>query len=119
LDRRLPGVGTALKRLKTFQDQTGALCDGVVRRRLLIQAAEAAGAEQARASLADVHEERAETSARHDVVPGLRGLARRSERELRGQFQRLRTGYLGPRTRRWLEPYVRLERRLAAAPRRQ
>jgi CHAD domain-containing protein len=113
LERRLPGVGTALKRLKTFQDKTGALCDGIVRRGLLIQAAEAAGAEQARAALVGAHEERPETPARHDVVPGLRGLARRSERQARGEFQRLRAGYLGPRTRRWLEPYVRLGRRLA------
>ena len=114
LSRRLPGASTGVKRLRAFQDETGALCDGFVRRRLFTQAAEAAGAEQARAALADTVGEQTKTTALNDIVPGLRGLARRSERQVQHQFQRLQGRYLGARTPRWLEPFVRLEHRLAA-----
>ncbi|HYA38780.1 MAG TPA: CHAD domain-containing protein [Candidatus Methylomirabilis sp.] len=114
LSRRLPGASTGVKRLRAFQDDTGALCDGFVRRRLFTQAAEAAGAEQARAVLADTVGEQTEITALNDIVPGLRELARRSERQVQHQFRRLQGRYLGPRTQSWLEPFVRLENRLAA-----
>lgn len=114
LEQRLSGARAAVKRLKAFQDETGALCDGFVRRRLLTEAAEAAVAEQMRAALADANGERLETNSLIDVVSGLRALARRSERQVRERFQRLQARYLGSRTRRWLEPFVRLERRFTA-----
>lgn len=112
LSRRLPGASAGVKRLKAFQDESGALCDGFVRRRLLAQAADAVGAEPALAVLADATDKHAEISAPSDVVPGLLGLARRSERQVRQQFQRLRSRYLETRARDWLEPFLRLERRL-------
>jgi len=68
LSRRLPGGSTGVKRLRAFQDETGALCDGFVRRRLFTQAAEAAGAEQARAVLAHTVGELTETTALNDIV---------------------------------------------------
>jgi CHAD domain-containing protein len=114
LSRRLPDASTGVKRLRAFQDETGALCDGFVRRRLFTEAAEAAGAERARAALADTNGEQTETTASNDIVSGLRALARRSERQVQRQFQRLQGRYLEARTRRWLEPFVRLEHRLAA-----
>lgn len=111
LSRRLPDAGSGVKRLRAFQDETGALCDGFVRRRLFTQAA---GAEQARTAPADTDGEQTATTALDDVVPGLRGLARRSERQVHRQFQRLQDRYLEARTRRWLEPFMRLEHQLAA-----
>jgi CHAD domain-containing protein len=114
LSQRVPGASAGVKRLRAFQDETGALCDGFVRRQMLSQAAEVAGAEQARALLADAYDERPETSPRNDVVYGLRELARRSERQVDHQFQRLQGRYLEARTQHWLEPFVLLARRLAA-----
>ncbi len=117
LSPRLPGAAAGVKRLRAYQDETGALCDGFVRRRLLTEAAEAAGAEQMRAALGDGDDERPEVVALDNVVRGLRALARRSERQIREQFRRLRVRYLEGRTAGWLEPFTRLEQRLTV-PRR-
>lgn len=114
LGRRLPDASAGVKRLRVFQDETGTLCDGFVRRRLFTEVAEAAGAEQARAAHVDTNGEQTEITVLNDIVHGLRALARRSERQVQHQFQRLQGRYLGARTQRWLEPFVRLEHRLAA-----
>ena len=110
---RLPGARTAVKQLKAFQDETGALCDGFVRRRLLAQQAAAAGAQQAREAIENVHGERSNIPESGDVVPGLLRLAQRSERQVRQQFQRFQRRYLEARSRRLIDPFMRLERRLA------
>lgn len=119
LSPRLPGATAGVKRLRAFQDETGTLCDGFVRRRLLTEAAEAAGAESMHAALVEGDDERPEAVALDNVVRGLRALARRSERQIRGQFRHLRARYLAAGVERWLEPFVRLERRLAVARRRK
>jgi CHAD domain-containing protein len=110
---RLPGARTAVKRLKAFQDETGALCDGFVRRRLLARQAEMAGAEQTRAAIESVRAEQMKIPMLNDVVPGLLRLAQRSERQVDREFQRFRRRYLDERTRRLIEPFSRLGHRLA------
>jgi CHAD domain-containing protein len=110
---RLPGARAGVKRLKTFQDEAGALCDGFVRRRLFVQLAEAAGAQQAREVIETVHGERTKVPNELDVIPGLRRLAQRSERQVRQLFQRFQRRYLETRTQNLIEPFLRLERRLA------
>jgi CHAD domain-containing protein len=111
---RLPGARAGVKRLKMFQDEAGALCDGFVRRRLFVQLAEAAGAQQAREVIETAHGERPKVPIKLDVIPGLRQLAQRSERQVRQRFQRFQRRYLETRTQNLLEPFLRLERRLAA-----
>ncbi|HSD97572.1 MAG TPA: CHAD domain-containing protein [Sulfuricaulis sp.] len=110
---RLPGARAGVKRLKTFQDEAGALCDGFVRRRMFVQLAEAAGAQQAREAIETVDEERSKVPNELDVIPGLRRLAQRSERQVRQLFQRFRRRYLETRIQNLIEPFLRLERRLA------
>jgi CHAD domain-containing protein len=110
---RLPGARAGVKRLKRFQDEAGALCDGYVRRRLFVQLAEAAGAQQAREAIEAAHGERSDAPNEVDVIPGLHRLARRSERQVHQQFQRFQRRYLETRIQNLIEPFLRLERRLA------
>jgi CHAD domain-containing protein len=110
---RLPGARAGVKRLKTFQDEAGELCDGFMRRRLFVQLAEAAGAQQAREAIEAAHGERSKAPNGVDVIPGLRRLAQRSERQVRQLFQRFQRRYLETRTQNLIEPFLRLERRLA------
>jgi CHAD domain-containing protein len=110
---RLPGARAGVKRLKTFQDEAGALCDGFMRQRLFVQLAEAAGAQQAREAIETVHGERSKVPNELDVIPGLRRLAQRSERQVRQLFQRFQRRYLETRIQNLIEPFLRLERRLA------
>ena len=84
-----------------------------MRRRLLARQAAAAGAQQAREAIENVHGERSNIPESGDVVPGLLRLAQRSERQLRQQFQRFQRRYLEARSRRLIDPFMRLERRLA------
>lgn len=114
LTRRMPDARMAVKRLKVFQDETGALCDGFVRRRLLGRTAEAAGAQQARTAFAGLLGETMEIPATNDVMPGLIGLARGSERQVGRQYRRLRDRYLETRSGRWLASFTRIERQLRA-----
>ncbi len=108
---RLAGARAGVKRLKAFQDETGALCDGFVRRRLLAQMAETAGAQQAREAIKRVHGERPGSPDSGDVLPGLLRLAQRSERQVGQRFQRFRRRYLETRIQGLIEPFRRLERR--------
>ncbi len=76
-DAKLPAARAAVKDLKAFQDETGLLCDGFVRRRLM---AEADGRED------------------HAV------LARRSEAEIEKRFEAVRRRYLALGTPRFGVP---------------
>jgi CHAD domain-containing protein len=112
LVRRMPVARAAVKRLKAFQDETGSLCDGFVRRRMLGRTAEAAGARQARAAFAGLLGEALDITVMNDVMPGLMGMARRNQRQVDRQYRHLHDRYLATHSGRWLASFARLERQL-------
>lgn len=92
-DARFIAARTAVTDLKAFQDETGLLCDGFVRRALLAAAEKAATA---------------------DVRDGLAALARLSEAEIERRFEGMRRRYLARGTPRFLKQAGALARRLNA-----
>lgn len=90
-DARLPAARAAVKDLKAFQDETGLLCDGFVRRGLIV-----------------------ETAA--DDRDGLAMLARLSEAEIERRFESMRQRYLARGTPRFGVPRHRNRHLASLAP---
>ena len=113
LAAELSGAKRTVGSLKTFQDRFGLLCDDFTRARVLRQAAETLGAEQARAALEGASGARAEApDGLESLLPGLAALARRVEREAARRYAAIERRYLGDAGRTFLKPVSILAHRL-------
>ena len=116
LAAELSGAKRTVESLKTFQDRFGLLCDDFARARVLRQAAETLGAEQARAALERVSGARVEApDGLESLLPGLAALARRVEREAARRYAAIERRYLGDAGRTFLKPVSILAHRLGVA----
>ncbi len=95
-DAKFPAARTAVADLKAFQDETGLLCDGFVRRELLTRAADTANAA--------------------NVRNGLAVLMRLSEAEIERRFEAVQRRYLARGTPRLGVPRHRNRHLASLAP---
>ncbi|MHB8621763.1 MAG: CHAD domain-containing protein [Sulfuricaulis sp.] len=109
----IPSASSAIKRMKKLQDRFGILCDACVHSRLMVQAVEQAGAEQAQRRLAKVLRAMHEGNISGRVLPGLLVLAVRLQSETQRRYAEVERHYLGGRVHRLLRSIESLAETLA------
>jgi CHAD domain-containing protein len=109
----IPGGSAAVRKMKRFQDEFGLLNDAFVRMAEIEDAAQAAGAEQARVALHGALAARSRARATDDPVRGLVAIARSVQRETGRRFRAVARDYLGSSGGRFVLSLTRLGARLA------
>lgn len=113
LATEVPAAEVAIKRMKQLQDRFGILCDAFVQTRLMAQAVELAGADQAYRRLTRVLRVKHVANVSGHVLPGLLVLALRLQAEAQRRYAEVARHYLDGRVRRLLRSIESLAATLA------
>ena len=113
LATEVPAADVAIKGMKQLQDRIGILCDAFVQARLIAQAVELAGAEQAHRRLARVLRIKHAGNVSGHVLPGLLVLASRLQAETQRRYAEVARHYLDGRVSRLLRSIESLAESLA------
>lgn len=113
LATEVPAADVAIKRMKQLQDRFGISCDAFVQARLIAQAVEIAGAEQAHHRLARVLRVKHAGNVSGHVLPGLLVLAVRLQAERQRRYAEVARHYLDGRVSRLLRSIESLAETLA------
>ncbi len=114
LAAEVPAAEVPIKHMKQLQDRFGVLCDAFVQTRLMAQAVELAGADQAHRRLARALRVKRVAKVSGHVLPGLLALALRLQAETQRRYAEVARHYLDRRIHRLLRSIESLAATLAA-----